>query len=447
MNRGKTARHALATAISLGILVPVFLSGCGAVGAVGGMASAVPGVGGKCPDLTKPEAILAFDFATNFKLSADVGAKLKAATAAAVELKGFADQIDADLKAGCGPIAKDLGVAGDFKDGKSACEAAIKGIGDFKGKLGANAKLSLVLKPPKCQADLKVYGDCAGKCDASLSGGKAKVECEPGKLSGKCDANCEGACDVQAGAKCDGECSGSCDAEVKGSCGGKCNGKCDGKDSKGVSCAGSCEGKCEGGSVKGECKGKCGGECKLKAAAKCEGTCTGKCAAEFKEPKCTGEVIPPKMSADCKANCDASVSAKMECTPAQVSLAVTGAADAKAFETLKATLEKNLPLVLKVAIGMGDRAVKIAGSAKTVAEGAITTMSSVAGTGGASGAITAGQLTACLGETFKGAISAAGSLQANVSVSVNVSASASGSAGGGGGGAAKTAPAGSLFEQ
>ena len=60
-----------------------------------------------------------------------------------------------------------------------------------------------------------------------------------------------------------------------------------------------------------------------------------------------------------------------------------------------------------------------------------STIASVSGKGGGAAALNAGQLTACLGETFKGAISAAGSIKANVSVSVNVSASASGSAGGG----------------
>ena len=432
MNRRK---NVLGAAIAFGILVPVFASGCGAMG---NLASAVPGAGGKCPDLTKPEAILAFDFASNFKISAQAGAKLKAATAAAVELKGFADQIDADLKAGCGGLAKDLGAGSDFKDGKSACEAAIKAIGDAKAKVGAGLKISLNVKPPRCQADLAVYGDCAGKCDASVSGGSAKVECEPGKLSGKCDANCEGSCDMSAGGKCEGTCNGSCDAEVKGSCSGKCNGKCDGKDSKGVACSGSCEGKCEGGTVQGECKGKCGGDCKLKASAKCEGTCTGKCTVEMKAPKCTGEVTPPKMSADCKAHCDASVSAKMECTPAQVGVVASGGADVKALENLKVALEKNLPLILKVAVGMGERAGKMAANGKAVIEGTLSSFAEIGGSGGggASAALTVGQLTACLGDPFKGAIGAAGSLQANVSVSVNVSASASGSAGGGGKGGA-----------
>lgn len=409
-------------------LVPMVAS-CGAMQGAMSAAGSATGMGGKCPDLKDINAILSFDFASNFKLQAETGAKLKAATAAAVEINALAAQIDADLKGACGGIAKDLGAGGEFKDGTAACEAAIKAIGDVKAKIGGSAKIAINVKPPECRASLDAYADCAGKCDAKLSGGKAKVECEPGKMAGQCDAQCEGSCDMQAGGKCDGACSGSCDAEFKGSCSGTCNGKCDGKDSKG-SCAGECNGKCEGGQAKGECKGKCGGSCQLKAAAKCEGTCSGKCSVEFKAPKCTGEVKPPEMSADCKASCDANVSAKAECTPAQVGIVMTGKGDAEAFGKLKATLEKNLPIVLKVAIGMGEKVGKVAGNAKAVIEGGISTMTEVAGKGGGAAAISGAQLTACLGETFKGAASAAGSLQANVKVSVNVQASASGSAGG-----------------
>ena len=395
----------------------------------------IPGGPAKCPDLSKPETILQADFAGTFKLDAQTATKLRAATAAAIDLKLLAEQIDADLKAGCAPIAKDLGATGDFKDGKSACEAAAKAIGDFKAKLGANAKVTLVTKPPKCEVAMNAMADCGAKCDASVQGPNAKVECEPGKLSGSCDAKCSGSCEVSGGAKCEGECSGSCDAEIKGSCSGTCNGKCDGKDSK-ATCAGTCEGKCEGGKVKAECKGKCGGECKLKAEAKCEGTCTGKCSAEMKAPKCTGEVTPPKMSAECKGHCDADVSAKAECKPAQVGVAIVGAADASAAGKLKATLEANLPLVLKVAIGMAERVGKVAASVQVVIDGAQATITDVTAKGGAGAALTTGQLGACLGGAFKGAASAAGSIKANVNVSVNVqaSATASGSAGGSAGG-------------
>ena len=389
-------------------------------------------LGAKCPDLTHPESILQADFAGTFKLDAAVATKLKAATAASVEVKGFSDQIDADLIKGCGGMAKDLGVAGDFKDGKSACDAALKAITDTKAKLGANAKIALVTVPPRCEVKIDAYADCGAKCDVNVKPGSAEIKCEPGKLSGKCDAECSGTCDVTAAAKCDGTCNGTCDVAVQGAtCSGTCNGKCDGKDSK-AACGGKCDGKCEGGSIKGECKGKCGGTCELKAKAKCEGTCSGDCSVKFKEPKCSGEMTPPQMSADCKAHCDTQMSTKAECTPAKVGVAITGAADAKAAAALKTAFENNLGLILKVAIGIGKNGIKVAGNVTTVVDGAQATVKDLVAKGGVSAASTTGQLGVCLADTFSGAIKAAGSIQANVNVSASVSASASGSAGGGG---------------
>ena len=425
------------SALMLGVLA-LSAASCAQANALKDKAGDATGVGGKCPDLASVESVMAFDFATNFKIDAAGGGKLKAGTAASLELKAFADSIDADLKAGCAPIAKDLGATGDFKDGKSACDAAVKVIGEVKGKLGANAKLTLVVKEPKCAADMNAYGDCAAKCDVNVKPGEAKVECEPGKLSGSCDAKCEGSCDVEAGAACSGTCSGSCDAEIKGTCSGKCDGKCDGKASKGAAGAGTCDGKCDGGTVKGTCKGKCGGACKMAASAKCEGTCTGKCSAEMKAPKCTGEVKPPQVSADCKAHCDAKVTAKLECTPAKVGLLITGAADAQLSAKLQGTIEKNFPMILKVADGIGDKGTKAAANVQAVAEGFTGTVSSVASSGGGGGnaALIGGQITSCLGGTYKSAIDAAATVKADVKVSVDVKASVSGSAGGSAKGAA-----------
>ena len=430
-------RRRLAAALPIGMLLLAspLLANCGAAKAGLAEANKATGgaIGGSCPDTKDVEAIMAFDFAKNFNINAEAGAKLKAGTAAAVELMGFADGVDADLKAACGGIAKDLGAAGEAKDGTEACNLAIKAMNDVKAKLGAKAQIAVNVKPPRCDADMNVMADCAAKCDAKLSGGKAKVECEPGKLSGQCDAKCEGTCDLKAAAKCEGECNGTCDAEVSGSCSGTCKGKCDGKNATGA-CAGKCEGKCEGGNVKGECKGKCGGSCQLKAQAQCDGTCTGKCSADFKEPKCTGEVKPPEMSADCKGHCDAKVNAKLDCKPAQVGVVVTGAADAKLADTFKATIEKNLPIILKLAMGMGDRAAKLAVNGKAVVEGVQASVTEIAKTSGnpAQAGVIGGKITACLGDTFKGAIAASGMLKADVDVSINVkaSATASGSAGG-----------------
>lgn len=426
MKLGRT----LSLPILFGMLASPLLMDCGALpkglpGPAGDLAAA-----GSCPELNA-EALANLDFAKEFKISAEAGAKLKAGVLASVEIKEFAAKIDADLKGACGGIAADLGDKTEFKSGEEACKAAAKAMGDFKAKIGANAKIALAVKPPVCRADMGVMADCAAKCDAKVSGGSAKVECEPGKLSGSCEAQCEGSCDVEAGAACNGECSGKCDAQMKGTCSGKCDGKCDGKDSKGASCAGTCEGKCDA-TVQGECKGKCGGSCKLKAGAKCEGTCSGKCSAEMKAPKCNGEVKPPEMSAECKGQCDAKVSAKAECTPASVGLSITGAADAKAAEQFKATIEKNLPIVLKVAIGLATSAPKVAISGKAAVEGVQASVTEIAKSAGASAAMVGGRLTNCFAGTFKGAIDGAASIQANVNVSVDVkaSASASGSAGG-----------------
>jgi len=424
MKLGRT----LSLPIVFGMLASPLLMDCGALpkglpGPMGDLAAA-----GSCPEMSV-EGLANLDFAKEFKLSAEAGAKLKAGVLASVEIKDFAAKIDADLKTACGGIAKDLGATGEFKSGEEACKAAAKAMGDFKAKLGANAKIAITIKAPVCRADMSVMGDCAAKCDASVTGPSAKVECEPGKLSGSCDAQCEGSCDVEAGAACSGECSGKCDAAMKGTCSGKCDGKCDGKDSKGASCAGTCDGKCDA-QVQGECKGKCGGSCKLKAGAKCEGTCSGKCSAEMKAPKCNGEVKPPKMSAECKGQCDAKVSAKAECTPAAVGISIVGAADADAAGKFKATIEKNLPIVLKVAIGMAESAPKVALSGKAAVEGVQASVTEIAKSAGASAALVGGRIGGCFAGTFKGALDGAASIQANVSVSVDVKASASGSAGG-----------------
>lgn len=428
-----TGRKILGRSLSILFLGSVVFN-CAAVNNAANKAG-VPGAP-KCPDMTNVDAILDFDWAGNFKVNAEAGGKLKAGAAAAISVKGFADQIDADLSSACQQISKDLGGAGTEKGGEASCKAAIKLVGDVKAKLGANAKFALTFQEPKCHADMNVMAQCSGKCDAKVSGGSAKVECEPGKLSGTCDADCSGSCDMSASAKCDGECHGTCDANIKGTCSGKCNGKCDGKattgGASGASCAGTCEGKCDA-QVQAECTGKCGGSCKLKAKAKCEGTCNGDCSVQMKAPKCNGEVKPPEMSADCKASCNAHMESKMDCTPAKVGYVITGAADAKLAATLQGTIEKNFPLILKVAVGMGERAIKTAGEAATAVTDVSGSIDVIAKTS-ANPALTTGAITACVAEPFKAAGSAAAGMKANVNVSFEAKASVSGSAKGSAGG-------------
>ena len=393
-----------------------------------------------CPEMNA-EALASFDWAGEFKIDAKVGGKLKGGVAAAVELKAIADAIDADLKVACGGIAKDLGGKADAATGTEQCKLAIKAIGDIKAKMGANAKVALAIKPPHCAASMKVVADCAGKCDVNVKPGSAEVKCEPGKLQGSCSAECKGSCDMKVAAKCSGTCQGTCDAKMSGKCGGKCDGKCDGKvmDAKANGqCGGTCDGKCDA-KIEGKCEGSCNGGCEMQAGGKCEGTCTGDCSVKMEAPKCTGKITPPEMSADCKAHCDADATAKVECTPASVAVVIEGAADMAAAGQFKAAMEKNLPLVLKIAIGMKDRALALAGEVKGVAEGGIAVVGELkSSVSDPAKAAMAGQLVACVTAPFQGAIAAAGSLQANVNVSVDVKASAEakGSAGGkaGGGG-------------
>jgi hypothetical protein len=393
---------------------------CGGLPKVPGL----PGVGA-CPDMDKPEEIEKFDFQANFKLQPPVAAKIKAGVGAAVNMKKLADKIDADLTAACSGIAKDLGDTNTYKNAADACKAAAKLIGDTKAKLGASATVKLEASEPHCGLDINAYADCGASCDATVKPGGADIQCEGGKLEGSCSAQCTGDCEMSAAAACSGECSGSCDAEISGSCSGTCNGKCDGKASS-ASCAGKCEGKCTG-NVKGTCKGKCGGSCHFSGAASCQGTCTGTCSAKMEAPKCTGTVKPPQMSADCKAKCDAQVQAKAECTPPHILVHIVGASDAAAAAKLQATIEKNLPVVLDVAIGLAKNIPTIVGNVKSVVEGAQGVVQTAT-----SDKIAGAALIACVAAPFKGAIDAAAGVTASVNVSVSVQGSVSGSASGSG---------------
>jgi hypothetical protein len=404
-----------------GLMGP-FIANCGAKlpGAAG-----LPGGGGACPDMADIAAVDSFDFAANFSLKSDVATKVKAGVGAALEMKQLADKIEGDLKTACGTLAHDLGATGDFKDAQEACNAASKVIGDAKGKLGAKVKFSLDVAPPHCGVTVDAYADCAGKCDATIKPGEVP-KCEPGKLQGSCTGDCSGSCEADTGVACSGECSGSCDAQIKGECSGTCQGKCDGKATPagaGASCGGTCDGKCSG-NVKASCSGKCGGSCEIKAKASCSGTCNGSCSVDMQGPKCTGKLEPPQMSAECKAKCDAKLQAKAECTPPHVALRISGASDAKAAAAFLATIDKDLPAVLMVALGMADRVGELASSMETVINGVQATVQ------GAGDPMIVGKLTACVGAPFKGALDAVGSVKANVNVSVSVQASASGGSAG-----------------
>jgi len=386
----------------------------------------LPGVPGGCPaDIADASAIMS----ANFGLEGELEGKVKAALAAGAHLQEIAAEVEGEVVAACSGLAKDLGASDDDlkpkedgpgKKAEAACGVASKLIGDFKAK--AKGKVVVDIKPPKCTASMEASVDCAAKCDATVKPGEVKATCEGGEISGQCDAKCEGKCTVDASAACEGACSGlckgECSAEISGKCDGDCAGKCDGKDSKGK-CAGTCEGKCKGNAdaqCNGTCKGSCSASCEMQAKGECKGTCSGKCSVEMKAPKCSGEVKPPEVSAECKANCDAEVNGKAECTPATVFVKVEGAADVDAAMKLKAALTKNLPALLKISMGMKGKLEGVVGSVKAAVEGA---KAAVEG-GGAAALKVAGCFAASLEAQAKASVS--------INVSVKASASASGSA-------------------
>jgi hypothetical protein len=134
------------------------------------------------------------------------------------------------------------------------------------------------------------------------------------------------------------------------------------------------------------------------------------------------------MSADCKAKCDAQVTGSATCTPAHVGVKIEAAADVKAAEHYKTVLEKDLPAILKIAMGLSDRANKAAGEVSVAVEGLEASIKTMVKGEAALGA----KLTACVAAPFKAALSSAAALKADVNVSIEVKASASASASGSG---------------
>jgi len=386
----------------------------------------MPSMPGGCPaNIADASAIMS----ANFGLEGELEGKVKAALAASANLQAISAEVEGEVVAACSGLAKDLGAKDEDlkpksdepgKKAEAACDVAAKLVGEFKAK--AKGKVVVDYQKPKCEASMQASVDCAAKCDAKVKPGEVKATCEGGEISGQCDAKCEGKCTVEAAANCEGTCSGSCkgecSAEISGKCDGDCNGKCDGKDSKGK-CAGVCDGKCKGkadAQCNGTCKGSCSASCEMTAKGECKGSCSGKCSAEFKEPKCSGTVKPPEVSAECKANCDAEVNGKAECKPPAVFVKVEGAADAEASAKLKAALTKNLPALLKISIGMKDKLASVTGSVKTAVEGAKAAVTS------------GGDAALKVGSCFAASLEASAKASVSINVSVKASASASGSA-------------------
>lgn len=362
-----------------------------------------------------------------FGLNAELEAKAKSALKAGASLIEIAADIEADVLEACTNIATDLGVSKSKiepqgKDSKvqAACAAAANAVSETRASIKGQANVNA--KPPRCEASMDAMAKCAAECDATVKPGSVKLECEGGELSGSCEGSCQGSCTVDGSADCKGSCSGdcegSCSGEIVGKCDGTCNGTCEGKNVSGK-CEGTCRGQCQGkvdGQCSATCEGKCDASCEMKASGKCEGTCSGKCSVEFKEPKCDGEIKAPEVSAECEAECNAKVTAEIKCEPGQVNMNASVDADTESVQRLAATLEKNLPALLRVGTSMSGRLQSVAASTEASLKGMKATVE-----GAGSNAV---QVGAC----FVASLQAQAQASASINVSVQASASVSGKA-------------------
>ena len=341
-----------------------------------------------------------------------IGARIEAFSSAVDALIATSTKLKSTVGGSCVAIATDLGQKNvpdlsntddaDFDTKlQAACTLANQGI---DAELQAGAKLSLEVIGGQCTIAASAQFDCEANCTVTgtCDAGGLEVRCEPGELSGSCEAKCTGECTVTSGSV---ECSGGC----SGTCAGTCNGACAVKDNNGK-----CAGKCEG-----TCTGQCTGTCEVvPPTATCSGSCKGGCSVEYKAPTCEGKLTPPMcdLDADCQAGCSAEAQLSAECTPPVIKVTVTGGVSGN----LGTTLEKNLPALYSAAVDQGPAVIEAAADVATkgvdAAGAAVATLACVATYG------------ADLVSRFDTSISAS----VSVSVSIQASASVSTKAGAGG---------------
>jgi hypothetical protein len=328
------------------LATPVALAALGLPAVACDGTSALPSPGDLCcTDFTPGADLSAVDWQikTDVKASASFGAFMQAAA----DFTGTASAVVTDLAAACQQLAIDLGADEKMVTETNPAKRTTAWCNLATTKLNeqVKGKIEVTVQPPSCTVSVNAQASCEAKCnvDASCMGqlGDIKVRCEPGKLSGRCDADCT--------AKCEGS------ANLAVTCTGACRGTCEGQ----------CDGMASGGRCAGVCNGKCRGTCEVMAGAKvaCEGECTGGCSAELKAPRCKGELKPPDVSckadASCTGSCEASASARAECKDPSVE--ITSTLDPKIIASLKL----NLPKIYSIA---GARGALLLKNAKAVVD-------------------------------------------------------------------------------
>jgi hypothetical protein len=297
--------------------------------------------------------------------------KLELFLSSSAEFMASAGALEATLLDACQDMGEELGVSKEemeAKPGEAAvqvsCAAASAKLRGELQDLRADAKIKVRVeaKPPRCEVSMDAYAKCAGECDATVEPGKLELECKGGEIVGQCSGKCQGECNV---------------------------------DGKWVNASGHADGQCNG-----ECKGSC--------------------SVAFEAPRCTGEVQPPKVDAECKASCDAKLDAQAKCEPGEAKVDISGAASSNIGERaahVKAALESGWGAIATARAKL--ERLNASAQAMVRAGGQLPKAVGDLGVGAA----------ACATQAAAGIVNASASIHVSFEASASISGAASGSAG------------------
>jgi len=139
--------------------------------------------------------------------------------------------------------------------------------------------------------------------------------------------------------------------------------------------------------------------------------------------------VPKDASPDaaCGSSCEIDLAAGAKCTLARITITIDHTRFPVRAKRLEAALERHMPAILKVAVGMKGQATAAAHAAQTALQANENLMSSAASRGEPGAA-----LSTCAGSPLRGGLAAIGSLNVSVRVAIEVKAAtdASDNAGG-----------------
>jgi esterase/lipase superfamily enzyme len=261
---------------------------------------------GSCPDDSKVEFVEQFDFAREYHLRPDVGAKIKLGVAAAESLRALLAKVDAELLDACSGLAVALNDPTRYPDAQAACRGALAAVNDAKAKLGPDASLHLEVEEAPCLIDMAEYRDCAARCDPNWRSRSRELRCT-GAIEGHCSGRCTGLCELSSPAP-------------------------------------------------------------TTQAGSCAGLCRGECSEPMASPRCAGTILADSVNASCKAACDARVGSRASCSPSHVRVRISNASDTAAEATLRRALERYSPRLIDIGKGASQTSAAVSENVAAIVE-------------------------------------------------------------------------------